>query len=240
MAFVQAFKAGSASVDPLQVAGNTTTGNCLVAIVSVGSGPRTVSSFTDSAGNTWTALTGNPQAPQGQFNVYGYVAQNITGATPDTLTADFNAAGVSAIAFAEFSGRATTSVIAFQGANLEVSGSTSHSSASTGTLPSTGCDMVCIFADNVFEISTANQTYTATSGGWTMSADGTVSTGATTATCGIMHRANVDTSSQQATWTNSNGNVRAASWIIALAAAAAAGSANLLVGKLGQPFVGKL
>lgn len=241
MSFVQASKNSSASAASISTAALTTTsGTCLVAIVSVGSGPRTVSSFTDSKGNTWTPLTGNPQSPQGQFNVYAYVAANITGGASHTVTANFSAAGVCAIAVAEFSGRATVSPILFQGDNLEGAGATSHSSDATGTLGASGADMVCVFADNVFEISVANQTYTATSSGWTMDANGTVTTGATTATCGVMYRNNVDTSSQQATWTNSNGSVRAASFIVALSAAASAGNANLLTGKFGQLLVGKL
>lgn len=223
MAYVQGDKASSASTAALTTPGITTTsGNFLIAVVSVNTGPRTVSSFTDSLGNTWTGATGNPQTPNGGFNVYVFYAKNITGGASHTFTANFNAAGLSALGIIELSGRHLTSPIEFQSATVETTGATSHSSAATGTLSQSGCDMVCLQGDNAQSQAAATETYTATSSGWTLPASSNVNTGATTATCFAMYRENVDTSSQQATWTNSAGNLKSGIFILAIAPAAAA------------------
>ena len=71
MAYVQGDKVASGSASGLTTPGiTTTTGNLMVAVVSLGTGPKTLSSITDSKGNTWTALTGSPQSPVAQYNVY--------------------------------------------------------------------------------------------------------------------------------------------------------------------------
>lgn len=221
MAYVQAAKGSSASANPLTTSAiNTTSGNFLALVVSADSGPKTVSSITDTYSNTWTAATGNPKAANGQFNVYVFYAANITGGASHVVTANFNGAALSAMVVVELSGRDTTSPIDFQDVVLETVASTSHASPSTGTLSNSGDDILCLMGDNAQTQAAANETYTMTSSGWVLPSDANVNTGATTATAFIAYRENVDTSSQQATWTNSAGNLKAASWILAVKAAA--------------------
>lgn len=217
MAFVQGDRGSTTNTWPVATAGITTTsGNTIVAVVSINSS-RTVTGLTDNKGNTYTALAGNPQQPNLQFNVYAFYCENIVGGAAHVLTAAGSGTSVGAISVAEFSGRATSSVVSFQGNQLDASGGTSHSSVATGTLGVSGCDLVCVMADNGNAQFAGSQTYTATSTGWSLDTSSQVVTGATTATSAIFYRNGVGTGSDQATWTNSGGSLIAASWIVALA-----------------------
>lgn len=220
MAFVQADKASGASASTLTTAGITTTaGNFLAVVISLGSGPKTLSSITDSKGNTWIAASGNPQSPNSQYNVYVYYAKNIAGGASHTVTMNSSGAGICAMSVIELSGRDITSPIAFQTAATETTGVSSHTSPATGTLPSSGCDVLCLVGDNAFDQAFATETYTATSTGWLLPSAGNVNTGSVTATSFIMYRPGVDTTTQQATWTNSSSNLKSAAFVLAIAAA---------------------
>jgi hypothetical protein len=203
MAFVQAteFAITPAATSADTPGITTTSGNFLCAEITVGSGPGTLASVTDNYGNTWTAATGNPRAPNGQANVYVYWAHNITGGA----------------------GRATSNAVLVQTGFLETSSGTSHSSGSSGTLSESGCDMVCMAGDNAPAVTGSNITYTATSSGWTLADPGTVGTVASGhMTAIVMYRENVDTSAQTATWTSTSNAKRAAGVMIAVKSATAA------------------
>lgn len=229
MAFVQADKGSNgANVSSGSTAGITTTsGNWLGLVVSVDNGPQTVTGITDTYGNTWTPASSNPQAPTGQ-NTYVYYAQNITGGTGHQVTANFSAAAPFAMAVFEFSGRATTGSVIAQQALVEATPVTSHTSAATGVLGVSGCDVLCLIADDAFFTAGANETYTATSGGWILPAAGNVNTGGSTPTCFGMYIPNVTTASQTATWTNSTHTLTGASVILAIAPAASGGGGQPL------------
>lgn len=227
MAYVQADKQSSASASALTTPGlTTTTGNILVAVMNTDNGPKTLSSIVDSKSNTWTALTGNPQTSNGGFNIYCYYAVLTSGGASHTVTANFSGASQCSMSVFEFSGRDTASPILFQSAKTDGAGATSHTSTATGTLGASGSDLICVVGDNALSQAAANETYTATSSGWTLPAAGNVNTGATTTTCFGMYKENVTTSSDQAAWTNSAGNLIACSFIVALAAAAGGGGGS--------------
>ena len=203
---------------------NTTSGNFLCAVITVGSGPGTLASVSDSNGNTWTAATGNPRAPNGQANVYVYWTENITGGASHTFTANANGSRLMSIGLVELSGRATSSAVLVQTGFLETVSGTSHSSGSSGALSESGCDMVCLAGDNAPAVTGSNITYTATSSGWTLANPGTVNTVASGhMTTIVMYRDNVDTSAQTATWTSTSNAKRAAGVMIAVKAAAGGG-----------------
>lgn len=206
----------------------TTTGNFLCAVITVGSGPGTLASVSDSYGNTWTAATGNPRAPNGQANVYVYWAENITGGAGHTFTANANGSRLMSIGLVELSGRATSSAVLVQTGFLETVSGTSHSSGSSGALSESGCDMVCLAGDNSPAVTSSNITYTATSTGWTLSSAGTVNTVASGHMTTIaMYRENVDTSAQEATWTSSSNAKRAAGVMIAVKSASGGASTTV-------------
>jgi hypothetical protein len=216
----RSYSAKGANASSGSVATNTFTsanGDTIVVIISFGSGPRTLSTLTDNYSNTYTAVSTNPQAPSGQFNGYCYIAKNITGGANHVVTATPNNTCINAIGIIGFTGRDLTTPVAFSAATLEGSNTSSHASAATGTLPMSGCDLVCGFMDNANSQIANNTVYAATSSGWTMDADATTGSGATTATAGMMYKNNVGTGTDTATFTNTNGNVRGANWIIALA-----------------------
>lgn len=229
MAFVQGDKGSTAGATTVATAGITTTsGNMLVATVSVDNGPKTVSSLTDSKGNTWTALTGNPQSATGS-NIYAYYAKNITGGAGHTLTANLSGSAPASISLAEFSGRDTVSPVVVQQPNQESTRSSSHSSAATGTIPNSGCDLVVLVGDSALFDLGANETYTPGTG-WTLPAASDVNTAGTTTTSYLLYKENVGTTTDTATWTNSAGTITAASWIIALAPVG--GATSLSIGTL--------
>lgn len=219
MAYVQAQNASNANASALTTPGmNTTVNNFAVAIVSTDDGPKTVTSFVDSLGNSWTPLTGNPQSPNGQFNIYVFTCVLFNAGLGHTFTANFSGSAPCALVVAEFSGRATSATVIFQSAKTDGSSSNAHSSNATGTLSQAGCDVVCCSGDNAFTQASSSEVYVATSAGWApIPTLAQVNTGATTATAFIMYSENVGTSSQQATWTNSSSNLISASFIIALA-----------------------
>ncbi len=219
MAFVQGDKGSTAGATTVTNAGiTTTTGNFLVAAISINSGPKTLTTLTDTYGNTWVPATGNPQSVTGS-NVYIYWAINITGGASHVLTATFSASAAGAISVAEFSGRSTTSTILVQVANVEGTRTASHTTAATGTLGTSGCDIVAMVCDSAFFDSGVNQTYTA-GGLFTLPAAADVNTAGSTPTAYLLYQNNVGTSSQTATWTSSPGTTQAASVILALAPAA--------------------
>ena len=218
MAYVQGDKGSTTSAASVATAGITpTTGNFLVAVVSIDNGPQTLASIADTRGNTWVAATGNPQTITGQ-NVYVYWAVNINGGSSNVVTATFSATASGAISVAEFSGRSTISPVLVQVASIEGARTASHTSAATGTLAQTGCDIVCMVADTAFFDSGSNQTYTA-GGSFTLPAAADVNTAGSTPTSYILYQNNVGTGSQTATWTSSPGTTQAASVILALAPA---------------------
>lgn len=233
MAFVQSTKiasilASTLTTPPLAIA----SGNIIVALVTLGSGPHTLSSIVDNNSNTWVPLTGNPQKPNGQYNVYVYYCVVGTGGAAMTVTTTHNAAGLAALSIMVFSGRDTSSPLAFQSATVEVTAASSHTSAATGTLSFSGCDLICMAGDNALDQAASNEVYTATSTGWTMDGGATVTTGATTPTIIAMYKTGVGTASDQASWTNSNGAVQSGIFILALKAAAGGGSGQLVNGPL--------
>lgn len=197
----------------------TTTGHWLAVVVSVTNGPQTVTGITDTYSNTWTPAASNPQAPLGANNVYVYYAKNIAGGASHQITTTFSAATGFAMSVIELSGRSTTSPISAQTALLEGTAVTSHTSAATGAIAS-NCDIVCLIGDDANIESGANQTYAATSGGWTLPSAAEVATAATTPTTFIMYVENVSVT-QTATWTNSPHVTIGASVILAVAPAAA-------------------
>jgi hypothetical protein len=224
MAFVQGDKGSTASASTVANAGiTTTTGNFLAVAISIDSGPKTLSTLTDTYGNTWVGATANPQAITGS-NVYVYWAINITGGAGHVLTATFSGSASAAISVAEFSGRSTTSPILVQVANIEGARTASHTTATTGALGTSGCDIVALACDTAFFDSGANQSYTA-GGLFTLPSSADVNTAGTNPTAYLFYQNNVGTSSQAATWTSSPGTTQSASVILALAPASGASGA---------------
>lgn len=225
MAFVQGDKGSTGGATTVATAGITTTsGNALVVVVATNS--VNVTSVTDNKGNTFTPASSNPQNTTGSRE-YAFVAQNISGGAGHVITANLASSAIAAIATAEFSGRATSSVVASQTAFVESTRTASHVSGSSGALPVTGCDMVCAIADSAFIDQGTTEVYTGTSG-WTVPASAAVATAGATVTAYIAYLENVGTGSQQATWTNSAGTITAASVLYALAPPASGGKGDAL------------
>src|SRR4051812_4646077 len=116
-------------------------GDTILVIISFGSGPRTLSTLADNFGNTYTAVSTNPQTPNGQFNGYCYIAKNITGGASHVVTATPNNTCLNAIGIIGFTGRDHTTPVAFSAATLEGANTSSHASSATGTLSPSGCDL---------------------------------------------------------------------------------------------------
>ncbi|HEY6925154.1 MAG TPA: hypothetical protein VI653_16885 [Steroidobacteraceae bacterium] len=225
MAFVQG-DAGSNAASVSSGSSNgitTTTGNWLGVVISAGNGPKTVTGISDTYGNTWQAAASNPQSPSAAFNIYVYYAENITGGAAHKVTATFSGATPFAISVVELSGRAKSSSILAQAPLLESAATTSHTSAATGALSLGGADVVCLAGDDAAFVFGGDETYAATSSGWTLPASAVVSSASATPTTYALYIAGVGTGSQIATWTNSTHTLTAASVILAVAAASSGG-----------------
>lgn len=228
MAFVQAINAQGLGVTSVTTSAITTTaGNLLAAGCGEGTG-QTVS-ISDSKSNSWTAHADNPV---GDFHVAGWYAQNISGGGSHTFTFTPSASGYPSGVVFEYSGRATASAL-----DVQSSGSTTAQTSHNGpdlTTTVAGCDL---FAFNT-NSSGSNQTQTAGTG-WTKPTNGGNPDGVNGTASFGEHRDNVSTGTYSADFTTDdsvNMNIVA----FAFKAAAAAGNVNLLVGKFGHPFAGKL
>lgn len=88
---------------------STTTGNLLVLHAKWESGTPTVSSITDTAGNTWSTISSATYAYDGARNVMAY-AKNITGHASNVVTVNLSgAAAWRDILIEEFAGLDTSS-----------------------------------------------------------------------------------------------------------------------------------
>lgn len=90
-------------------AANHTTGNLLVAFVVWNHASNTLSSVSDTAGNTWTRITGTDALHGTADRCEMFYAKNITGNASNTVTATFSGgAAFRRIAVVQYSGVDTT------------------------------------------------------------------------------------------------------------------------------------
>lgn len=197
---------------------NVAIGDFVAIMVSANNGPKTVTGITDNSpgGNTWTPDASNPQAITG-MNTYVFTSVITSPKTGFVVTATMSGTTAAAISAAQITGRSTTPILV-RVASIEGARTASHTSAATGTLAQTGCDIVCMVADTAFFDSGLDQAYTA-GGSFTLPAAADVNTAGSTPTSYILYENNVGTASQTATWTSSPGTTQAASVILALAPA---------------------
>lgn len=106
-------------------------GNLLTALVMIEDDTSTVSSVTDTAGNTWTAIgTIKHSAASGMSLQWWYAKNSIAGANTVTVTPS---AGASTICLHEHSGEHTTVPLDTSVSNTSGTGTTADSTALTTT-----------------------------------------------------------------------------------------------------------
>lgn len=198
---------------------NVAVGDFVAIVVSADNGPKTVTGITDNSpgGNTWTPDASNPQAITG-MNTYVFTSVITSPKTGFIVTAAMSGTTAAAISAVQVIGRSASPILV-RVPNIEGARTASHTSAATGILSQSGCDIICMVADTAFFDSGSNQTYTP-GGSFVLPTAGNVNTAGSTPTSYILYVNNVGTGSQTATWTNSPGTTQAASVILALAPAA--------------------
>lgn len=160
VAFVQrkaAVNTGTGTATSCAAASHT-TGNCIVAAVSVQS--ATAPTVTDTAGNTYTDV--GVLATQGTNRLRLFVAKNITGNASNVVTANISpAANGLYIAAYEFSGVDTTTPVADSNTATGTGPSVSSPSLSIGTASSAA--VVGVASLNSSQTATGTNGYTAAS-----------------------------------------------------------------------------
>lgn len=219
MAFVQAGSAYTpTNATTLTSSGVTTTsGNILLMGSWLNSTSITLTTPTDSYGNTWQPLFAALSTTSGYL--YGWYSQNITGGAGHTITSALSSgAGQEwAFSFAEYSGRDTGIPLDSSGpvtANRNGNYVTNHSGANAGaavTTTTTGCDL---FAYATSAGASVADTFTTNGGGWTFGGE-YLGNGSTQSPSFMAYLNNQVNATYTLTWTTGNA-VNPASFIVGL------------------------
>jgi len=222
MAYVTGIKATTTGATSVTTAATNFSGCNFLAAIMAFPANQTLSSFTDSSSNTWTQHASSPKTFTGtNAKAHVYYCVNPTVSASQTFTTTIGVSDIIFLAVVGLSGRATASAIDATAYAGDASAVTSHTGGVTGSLASSGDDVLALFSDDDGTGAGSSLTYTAGSG-WTLPAAVLQSDGRFTMTGGIEYQANVASSSNlTATWTTSSATTGGA-YILAVKASASA------------------
>jgi hypothetical protein len=152
---------GGPTSSTIQPDNNITTGNLLILVAGLDGAARSVSSVTDTAGNTWTLVesVASPNAPTSSYVSLWYTVVSAGGGTRPTITANLSAGNNHGLILREYSGLTATPVDVTE--NAAANSTVSSFTSDTTSTPSQADSLVVGAA----MVRSTSSSYTASSGG---------------------------------------------------------------------------
>lgn len=223
MAFGAGIKGTTTGATSVTTAATDFSACNFIAAIMVFPASETLSSFVDSASNTWTQHGSSPKTFTGtNAKAHVYYAVNPTVSATQTFTVTIGGADVIYLGVIGLTGRDTVSPIDATNYAGDATAVTSHTGGATGSLAGNGDDIIALLSDDDGTNAGQNLTYTP-GASWTLPASILQGDGRTTMTGGIEYQTNIASGSNlTATWTTS-GATTGGGFILAVKAASGGG-----------------